>query len=516
MTVAKLLSDLEQLNVDLWLEAGQLRFRAPSGAMSEDVRKKLSRHRAEIVRIYQEATRLAAGSSTQFSDEDLPLTPHQAWYVSTFDPERHDWAMTVALDAPWPVSDEVLRATLRELAQEHDVFRVRLYRTPAGSWAQRLLPRSEEIPVAVHDLPGLEPTARHRAIHAAGYRAQQSLNSLSGPVVALAVCRWGEGEPDKIIFSLHHYTVDKYSLNLFIGEFLRVYQRRIAAKQPGVRPTAASYRDYVIGLYVYTHQLSVVARSLAFWCDPVRVRRLPRLPVDMPNGRHTDVNSRRISIALDTSLRQKVVKYIRSQKGVVFNDLLLFGLAQAFFRWTGERALRLDLEYQVRIGLLPRMDLLGTIGAATVKFPMLLNLDPDGGMEDVLEELRSSVRETVDNALGFGFLRYTCADPEIRQRLNACASPQVFVNNRSALGASKAAEAPRVAMKSMSFPQPGGRENPVSYDLMIECDGSEDRLVVTWVYSSAIHHEQTIRTLSSDFFAALHALTSCNQFAAMS
>jgi non-ribosomal peptide synthase protein (TIGR01720 family) len=505
---------LEQLKVDLWLEQGQLRFRAPSGAMSESVRRSMSLHKTELLRIYHEAAKLSAHSSTQeFGDEDLPLTPNQVWYLSTFEPEGHAWALTIALDAPWPVSEYGLRATVRELVQEHDVFRLRLYRKPDGNWAQRILPRAEEIQIAAHDMAGLEPKARHRAIHEAGHRAQLSLNILRGPVIALALCRCGKGEPDKIIIALHHHVVDGYSLNLFIAELLHVYQACMsdpawADRGSSVRPKAGSYRSYLTALHTYTHQLSVVARALAFWCDPDRLGRLPQLPVDIPNGQHTDVNSRRISMPLEPALRHKVVKYIQSRKeGYSFNDLLLCGLAHAFFRWTGQRSLRLDLEYHVRIGLLPGMDLLSTIGPATIKFPMLLTVNPDGGIQHDLQQVRSSVRETVDNALGYGFLRYTCTDPEIRQQLSACARPQVFVNNRSTLGAGKATDQAQIATKSMSFPQPGVRENPVSYDLMITCDSSDDRVVLTWVYSSAIHHEQTIRTLSSYFFASLHALT---------
>lgn len=506
MTVAKLLADLERLKVDLWLEQGQLRFRAPSGVMSEDVRRRLNLHKTELIRIYRDATRLSGqGSAQTFSDEALPLTPNQVWYLDTFAPERHDWAITVVLDAPWPICEDGLRATLSKLAREHDVFRLRLHRMPDGSWAQRMLPEAE-IPIAVHDMAGLEPPAQHRAIDEAGHRAQQSLNIVRGPVISLALCRCGDGLPDKIIVSLHHHTVDRYSLTLLLGELLRAYQE-IVSDRPRPRPRSVSYRDYLIGLHSYTHRLSVVARAIAFWCDPMRLRRLPQLPVDMPNGRHTDVNSRRISMRLEPSLRHKVLTYIRAKKGVLFNDLLLFGLAHAFFRWTGKRSLRLDLEYHVRIGLLPGMDLLGTIGPATIKFPMLLSVEPGCGMEQGLQELCRSVRETVDNALGYGFLRYTCADPEIRRQLGACERPQVFLNNRSTLGGSKDADQPLVAMRPMNSPQPRLRENPVSYDIMVECDGSDDRLVLTWVYSSAIHYERTIQTLSSYFVSSLHALT---------
>ncbi len=508
MTLARLLSDLERLNVDLWLEAGQLRFKAPNGAMSEDVRHRVSLHKAELIRIHQDASALSnCDALERRSDDDLPLSPHQRWYVSTFDPEQHAWALTVAFDAPWRVSESLLHATLSELSLEHDVLRLRLYRTREGDWAQRMLPRAE-IPIAVHDLTAMQPKARERVVHEAGHRAQRSLSIINGPVLALALCR-SAGEPDRIVVAVHHHVADRFSLNLLLGELLRVYQDLAMDRPRGRSDAAASYRDYLFQLHAYTRRTTVVARALAFWCDPSRLRHLPPLPVDMPDGRHTDLNSRRISMPLGAPLWQKVSSYIRARKGDSFNDQLLFGLAQAFFRWTGERSLRLDVDYQVRIGLLPGMDLLGMIGPATTKFPMLLTINPDSGAEQSLEELRLSIRETVDNALGYGFLRYTCNDVGIRERLSTCA-PQVFLNNRSTLNTGLAADSAPV-IRSMSFPQPGVRENPVSYDIMIECDGADDRIVVSWVYSSAIHHERTIQALATHFLASLHALTEPNQ-----
>lgn len=65
---------------------------------------------------------------------------------------------------------------------------------------------------------------------------------------------------------------------------------------------------------------------------------------------------------------------------------------------------------------------------------------------------------------------------------------------------------PRIQMKKMEFLGSSQHENLVSYDLMIECDGSNEFAVVNWIYSSAIHHEETINVLSKRFLDSLRAL----------
>lgn len=515
MTAAKLLYDLEHMRVELWVSGQQLQYRAPHGVMSEDLRHSIGRHKAELMGLLCDAARLSSSHAARsLGDDNLPLTPHQAWYLSTFDPEHHGWAMTLALDIPTNVSTDLLRATAECLLQEHDAFRLRLYRTHDGQWVQHLLPDSDPAQISIYDLASLGQEAQGSALNKAGIRILSSVSIIQGPVLALGLVRSGGGKPNKLIICLHHYVVDGYSRNLFIGEFLRIYSELAAGQQPKPRPASSSYRDYLLGLNTYTHQATFLARALSFWRSPARLRPVAPLPVDMPGGCHTDINSRRISAAIEPAQWGNLVTYINSRKGVFFNDVLLFGLAQAYYRWTGERSLRLDLEYHGR-SIPPGLELLETIGPTTIKFPVILDINPDDETEAALMRLRDSVRQTEDNALGYGFLRYTCADPEIRRELETCTPSQVFLNNRTTLASmnpgpdKRPAHAPWQAAHGLDLRQPGVHENRVSYDLMIECDNFKDSVMLSLVYSSAIHHEKTMRTLSRYLLSSLYTLAGC-------
>src|SRR5687768_6337126 len=124
MTAAHLLRRLEELQIDLYLEGEQLRFRAPRAGMSDDLRNSIAPYKAELSGLLREATRLVDRHSQWVpSDEDLPTTPNQLWYLNTFEPERHTWAASMVLAAPCSVSEELLCATLDVLVQQHDVFR---------------------------------------------------------------------------------------------------------------------------------------------------------------------------------------------------------------------------------------------------------------------------------------------------------------------------------------------------------------------------------------------------------
>jgi hypothetical protein len=61
-------------------------------------------------------------------------------------------------------------------------------------------------------------------------------------------------------------------------------------------------------------------------------------------------------------------------------------------------------------------------------------------------------------------------------------------------------------MENLVLPRADGGANPYSYDLMLECDGDGSELVLSWVFSRAIHRQETIRAVAEDYFAQLAAL----------
>lgn len=504
MAAAILLRELEKLRIELWTEGEQLKFRAPPGAMSDALRLRIGSYRRDLIELLAGAGRLSAQHAAYpGGDDDLPLTPHQAWYVDTFDPEKHAWAITVAVQLPDAVPLERLRAAVEIMLKEHDVFRLRLYRAPEGRWAQRIL-RNPGPAISVHDVTAVDEAERMKQVNQAAHQVQSSLSVIDGPVWALALCTFRGQAIGTVIFSAHHFVVDGYSLELAIGELLRVYQALAEGRRPDARAAASTYRDYLLGLDEYLHQPAFLARALAFWRHPDRLRPMPRLPVDVPGGRHTTLNSRRVVTPLEPALARDILSYLRSHENVFINDVLLFALAQAYYRWTAERSLRVDVEYHGRD--VPGLRLLETIGPMTVKVPVLLELEPERSTDDALALLRDRVRETEANARGYGLFRYKCTDAGIRQEFAASPPAQVFLNNRMRLGESRRPQPSATATRVVGLPQLDVGEHLVSYDLMIDCDNFQDTFVFSWTYSSASYREQTVRALTQHFVDSLGAV----------
>jgi aryl carrier-like protein len=437
-------------------------------------------------------------------DETLPLLPHQRWLVETFDMETQTWASTLVWDVPGDTRAELLRASLAFLGEQHDILRLRLRREPEG-WVARLLASAGEPHIEEHDFTGRTPEAQREALLDAGLRLQNRLSITRGPALALALCRLGGPGPDKLILSIHHCIYDGYSLPMLLDDLRSTYLRLASGQPPRPLAVSTSYRQYM--RTVANHGRSEAMREArAFWLDERRLLPGTPMPVDMEGGLHTDRNSRRLTLPIPAELASRLVDYVRAHQDVYLNDLLLFGLARAWARWTGDQPLRLDVENNGRAGMVPGVDLSRTIGPSTLKFPIRFEVNASEAAQPAFASLKRTVRDTMAHALDYGLLRYG-PDETVRQRLAACGSPQVFFNNRGAtLGQQQQKAALPGGVESFSFPNLDGKANIVSYDLMVECDGAGPEMQVTWVYSGDIHRDETIHALATGLFTQIAAL----------
>ncbi|WP_415835780.1 amino acid adenylation domain-containing protein, partial [Corallococcus soli] len=462
---------------------------------------------APVVRIAEPPSQAEqdTGPRTPRVDEQLPLLPHHQWLVETFDMETQIWASTMVWDVPPETRAELLRASVAHLGEQHDVLRLRLHHEPEG-WTARMLASAGAPHVEEHDFTGRAPQAQREAMMEVGRRLQSHLSITRGPALALALCRLGGPGADKLILCMHHCIYDGFSLPMLLADLHGTYERLATGQPPRPPAVSATYRQYMLAVAAHGRSPEAMREARAFWLDESRLRPGAPMPVDLGTGPHTDLNSRRLFMPIPEGLAGRLADYVRTHEDVYLNDLLLFGLARAWARWSGDQPLRLDVEHNGRAGVVPGVDLSRTLGPSTLKFPMRFEQRGAEPSKVAFATAKRIVRETMARALDFGLLRYG-PDEAVRQRLAACGSPQVFFNNRGAtLGqAPRKAQGPE-GVESFAFPRPDGKPSIVSYDLMIECDGAGPAMQLTWVYSGDIHREQTIRTLAEDLYAQLAAL----------
>jgi hypothetical protein len=97
MNVEQFIEDLRLQRISLWVDRGQLRYRAPSGVISDDILKKLKLQKALLIEHLQErrpttmATEASPGNIPLVDEQLSELTPLEQEVASHYDNKRFEF-----------------------------------------------------------------------------------------------------------------------------------------------------------------------------------------------------------------------------------------------------------------------------------------------------------------------------------------------------------------------------------------------------------------------------------------
>jgi non-ribosomal peptide synthase protein (TIGR01720 family) len=186
------------------------------------------------------------------------------------------------------------------------------------------------------------------------------------------------------------------------------------------------------------------------------------------------------------------------------DEVLLAALAQSLLPWTGGRALLVDLEGHGREDLFPDLDVSRTVGWFTTVYPVLLELEPSAAPGAALKAIKEQLRQIPQHGIGYGLLRYLCAD-SATDVLRALPEPQISFNYLGQFDQVLAADSPFGPADESSGPARSPRSRRL-HVIDISASVVESQLQITWSYSSGLHRQETIAALAQSCLSALRAL----------
>lgn len=509
MTPQELITELRRSGITLWIdEDGALRYRAPPGALSDDLRSLIRNHRSALVAWLSVSPGTAVESVPDILatlEQDLPFTPNQIWYLETVRPQDVDWSNIVSWQFRSPVSPIRLEQALAVLHDRYDLFRLRRYRQTDGSWAQRMIANADPLPIEMLDLQSTADAIDQReTLVQLGRRCQSRISCVRGPILAMGVILSKHRTQDQGVIATHHF--DAFSIALFLSELLQVYSQLERGEPIRLPQKSVGYSEYLSALSARSHQSSFLSAQRKFWLNPDRLAPVPSIPRDHPVGDHFVIDSRLYELSFSSELRDKMASFVLSHDGVQFMDLVLFGLCRAFGQWSSGQPLYLDIEHHGRTAILPGVDLARTLGPTTVKVPV--RFDTAQPVDDLLalDHVHKTHQQTMEHASGYGYLRYCRPDPTAASILGAQPAPEVLLNNRSTLPTTVLESVTNLGGEPEWLPNP--EQNRVTYTLIVECERSPESLSLVFRYSRRIHEEMTIKRFAHATLSSISALLS--------
>ncbi|NEQ48309.1 MAG: amino acid adenylation domain-containing protein [Leptolyngbya sp. SIOISBB] len=437
----------------------------------------------------------------------VPLTPIQAWFFEQQQPVPQHWNQAVMLSVPDTVEPAGLEAAIRVLLRHHDALRLQFQLTESGRQAVNLPPDADEaVPLTRLDLSHLAEAEQAIALTEAANQLQRQLDLSQGRLLRVLFAHYGEGQPQRLLFVVHHLVIDGVSWRILLEDCHTLYQQW-AQRQPLSLPAkTTSFQQWAQRLQAEA-QSSELQAERADWqqiLSPSSVR----LPVDCQaiEEENAIASAQTVTRQLDSALTQILIQQVPRRYGCEITAVLLTAFLQAVSPWTGSPALLINLEGHGRDPEWDDLDLTRTVGWFTSLFPVRLELPKPAesklaDLQTAVTAIQQQLEQIPRNGRGYGMLRYLTDESD----LAAWPQPQVSFNY---LGQFDAA-LQQTADWQLASESVGQSRSPAGYRvhaLEINCAVLEGHLQVEWTYSTALHQAETIAHLATAYEQALIAL----------
>jgi len=395
------------------------------------------------------------------------------------------------------LSPTALRAAVTAVVRHHDALRLRLWRADDG-WHQEVTPPADAVPVETHDLSGLGAAERLAVVEHACARLQESFDLGEGRLIRVAHFDGGPDAADRLFVTIHHFAVDGLTFRVFWEDLERAYRQAAAGEPVVLPPKTTAFRTWAIQLGQLVRAPRVADAAGPWLALPWH--EAGRLPMDLATDarRNTNASAAAVEVDLGPDDTRRLLGGRRRPEHVI-----LAALATVLSDWTASRIVLLDLLSHGRDAALDGVNLSRTVGFMLSYNPLVLGHPDWADPSEVLDAVVRQI-ETAPEGFSFELLRFLGPDRALRERLSALPRAEVLFNYAGA-AASLEGDA---QWREVDEPT-GHEESPRGlrqYPLAVRATLTPD-LRLTFVYSTELHHEATIRARADEVAAMVRSLT---------
>lgn len=294
---------------------------------------------AQLVQSREQSVVEAVGHANQIRKadhgRDLPLsfTQERLWFVQSLDPESAAYNIPVSVRLHGELDVEVLRCSLTEIIERHEVLRT-VYRVNRESPTQMVLPEwTFEWEISdLRDLVQEAAAARLRQIEEALFR--RVIDIKAGLPFRVALVRITEKD-HRLLLNFHHIAFDGWSLGVLFKELGTLYQRKSKGNHEPLAPLALQYLDYAVWLReTFAEQLD---EQMMYWREHLHgMNGVLELPADRPRPPVPTYRGARHLFKVPSALAHSLRELSR-QEGVTLYMTLLTCFKILLARLSGER-----------------------------------------------------------------------------------------------------------------------------------------------------------------------------------
>lgn len=483
--IEEFLSDLNSLDIKLWVEGDLLRYNAPKGSMTSTILSQIKECKTEIVQKLSQDSLVECIRPVK-RDNPLPLSfaQQRLWLTEQLQPNSCDYNEPVALHLAGFLNIAALEKSVNEIIRRHEILRT-TFQVTEGQPVQ-VIAANYELRVSIINLKELPKTkSEEEACLLARQEAQLPFDLTRLPLIRVTVLQISDRQ-NVLLITVHHIVWDGWSIGVLIQELNTLYQAFCAGKPALLPELPIQYADFAVWQRKWL-QGETLEDKLAYWLKSLG-NNLPtmQLPTVCPRTQVTTNRGNSLSSVIPCNLADKI-QTLSYQENVSLFMTLLAAFQVLLLRYTNQD----DLVIGTDIANRNLCETQALIGFFTNLLVLRTSLRGNPSFRKLLKRVSQITLEAYEHQ----DLPFELLVKALQPKRNSSNIPPLcqvlFVFQNTPM--------PSLNLTGLTLEKRVWRNDTARFDLAVFLTRTSEGIVQNWRYNSDLFTSSTISVMASHF-----------------
>ncbi|MCB0165296.1 MAG: amino acid adenylation domain-containing protein [Anaerolineae bacterium] len=358
MITEQLLIELHTRGIKLWLDGDRLRYKAPKGALTPDLRQAIGQHKAELLSFLRQAQRTTEPplQPTSYTGPiPLSFAQQRLWFINQLDGSSPAYNMPSAFQLSGQLEISLLHRSLIEIVRRHAILRT-TYQAEDGQ-PHQVIASEVNVALPVVDLQALPANIQSVEIRRLARAEAQQPFDLTQDLMLRAKLLQASDDNFVLLLTMHHIASDGWSMRVLAQEMMTLYRAFSDNRSPTLPELPIQYADFALWQRGWLAG-DRLKKQLAYWrTQLVGSPPLLRLPTDRPRPPVQTYRGANVDFTLPAGLTEPL-QQLSQQSGTTLFTIVLAAFKILLARYSGQTdivvgssiANRTRLEFEPLIG----------------------------------------------------------------------------------------------------------------------------------------------------------------------
>lgn len=233
----EILSEIARRDIRLYREGEKLKYRAPSGAVDEEIIEGIRSYKPQIMEM------LSSGEESPEGGPGAPALTHaqeRLWFLQKLEPGQTAYNIQALFRIEGELEIPLLRESLDRVLRRHEILRTRFEETEEG--VRPLTESGIDFPL---EITKVDPPALDRSLvdRLTAEDAGTAFDLSRAPLVRSRLIHDGR-ETHYLLLTMHHIITDGWSHAIFLREFTAIYRSLKTGETADLPQLPMQYGEY--------------------------------------------------------------------------------------------------------------------------------------------------------------------------------------------------------------------------------------------------------------------------------